>query len=210
MKFTEERLEQAIIQLLGEQGYPYVLGAQINRAPEEVLIKDDLRAFLSTQYKKDGITEAEIDSVIRQLEMLPASDLYDSNKQFCQWLSDGFALKREDHTQKDIYIQLIDFPSVTTAVSELPMAAEPRAPYQVDRNIYKLVNQLTIEGKDEKRIPDGILYINGLPLVVFEFKSAIREDEATIFNAFEQITVRYRRDIPSCLCLTLCALSAMA
>ena len=47
----------------------------------------------------------------------------------------------------------------------------------------------------EKRIPDGIVYINGLPLVVFEFKSAIRE-EATIYDAFKQLTVRYRRDIP--------------
>jgi type I restriction enzyme, R subunit len=31
--------------------------------------------------------------------------------------------------------------------------------------------------------------------VVFEFKSAIRE-EATIYDAFKQLTVRYRRDIP--------------
>ena len=50
----------------------------------------------------------------------------------------------------------------------------------------------------EKRIPDGIIYINGLPLVVFEFKSAIRE-EATIHDAYIQLTVRYRRDIPELL-----------
>ena len=56
------------------------------------------------------------------------------------------------------------------------------------------VTQLEIVGS-EKRIPDGIIFINGLPLVVFEFKSAIRE-EATIFDAFNQLTVRYRRDIP--------------
>ena len=31
--------------------------------------------------------------------------------------------------------------------------------------------------------------------MVFEFKSAIRE-EATIYDAFKQLTVRYRRDIP--------------
>ena len=37
--------------------------------------------------------------------------------------------------------------------------------------------------------------MNGLPLVVFEFKSAVRE-EATVFNAYEQLTIRYRRDIP--------------
>jgi type I restriction enzyme, R subunit len=47
----------------------------------------------------------------------------------------------------------------------------------------------------EKRIPDGLVYINGLPLVVFEFKSAIRE-EATIYDAYKQLTVRYHRDIP--------------
>ena len=64
------------------------------------------------------------------------------------------------------------------------------------RTSTKIVNQLEIEGREEKRIPDGILYINGLPLVVFEFKSAIREDEATIHDAYVQLTTRYRRDIP--------------
>jgi type I restriction enzyme R subunit len=40
-----------------------------------------------------------------------------------------------------------------------------------------------------------IFYINGLPLVVFEFKTAIKED-VTIHNAFRQLTVTYRRNIP--------------
>jgi len=47
-----------------------------------------------------------------------------------------------------------------------------------------MVNQLEIAGL-EKRIPDGIVYINGLPLVVFEFKSAMRED-ATIHDAYSR------------------------
>jgi type I restriction enzyme R subunit len=74
------------------------------------------------------------------------------------------------------------------------IVAEDGAVYSSNRNIFKIVNQLEIVGH-EKRIPDGILYINGLPLMVFEFKSAIRE-EATIHNAFVQLTVRYQRDIP--------------
>jgi len=78
---------------------------------------------------------------------------------------------------------------------ELTMiVAEDSVPYKTGGNIFKMVNQLEIYGS-EKRIPDGILYINGLPLVVFEFKSAIRE-EATIHDAFIQLTVRYKRDIP--------------
>ena len=63
-----------------------------------------------------------------------------------------------------------------------------------DSNNYKIVNQLEITGY-HKRIPDGILYINGLPLVVFEFKSAMRE-KATIHDAYSPLTTRYRRDIP--------------
>ena len=177
-KFTEDKLEQAIIELLGDEGYPHALGETIPRDPGEVLIKDDLRAFLRERHAEDGVTSGEIELIIRKLEVLPASDLYGSNKDFMKLVSDGFLLKREDRNKKDLFIHLIDYS-------------------HRDRNRYKIVNQLEITGF-EKRIPDGILYINGLPLVVFEFKSAIRE-EATIHDAYIQLTVRYRRDIPELL-----------
>lgn len=60
--------------------------------------------------------------------------------------------------------------------------------------IYCLVDQLEIEGR-KKRIPDVILCINALPLVVFEFKSAIRAN-ATLHDTSTQMTIRYARDIP--------------
>ena len=177
MKFTEAKLEQAIIELLGKQGYPHTVGQDIEREATEVLIKGDLRKFLAKRYKDDEITESEIDSVIRKLELLSASDLYESNKAVMRLVMDGYDLKREDRSQKDIHIDLIDYDKDNT-----------------DKNIFRMVNQLEISGY-EKRIPDGILYINGLPLVVFEFKSAVRED-ATIHDAYVQLTTRYRRDIP--------------
>jgi type I restriction enzyme R subunit len=208
-KFTEAQLEAAIIQLLGEQGYPHVLGGELSRCATEVLIKADLRAFLSKQYASEGITANEIDGIIRQLELLSASDLYESNKTFCKWLSDGFLLKREDPADKDIYIQLIDYSDLTEMrvpkagdVDCLSIIAEEGASYHAHstNNIVKIVNQLEIEGvasasAGDLSIPDGILYINGLPLVLFEFKSAIRE-EATIHTAYVQICTRYRRTIP--------------
>ncbi|MEZ4817704.1 MAG: type I restriction endonuclease subunit R [Flavobacteriaceae bacterium] len=175
MKFTEDKLEQVFTQLLGQEGYPHTLGTTLLRNPDEVLIEEDLAQFLQLHYHKHGITKNEIESIIRQLKSLPASDLYESNKSFLKMLTNGFFLKREDRSQKDIHIYLIDFSSK-------------------DQNKYRFVNQLEITGS-EKRIPDGIIYINGLPLVVFEFKSAIRE-EATLFDAFKQLTIRYRRDIP--------------
>ena len=199
MKFTEAQLESAIIELLGVEGYPHVLGEAIARQPQEVLIKEDLRHFLAKRYAADFITPQEIEAVIKQLEAYSAADLYESNKSIMKLVSDGFLLKREDRSQKDLYIQLIDYSELVAFrepnPGEVPtIVAENEAVYGGSGNIFKIVNQLEIVGY-EKRIPDGILYINGLPLVVFEFKSAIRE-EATIHDAFVQLTVRYQRDIP--------------
>lgn len=180
MTFTEDRLEQAIIELLGAQGYSHTHGdtliAQGLRNPEVVLLKTDLREYLANRYQCEGITANEIESIIHKLDYLPASDLYDSNKAIMKWVADGFLLKREDHLQKDLYIQLLDYDDI-------------------DNNHFRLVNQMGIQGFEQLRIPDSILYINGLPLVVFEFKSAIRK-KATMFDAYTQLHTRYQRDIP--------------
>ncbi|WP_435273791.1 type I restriction endonuclease subunit R [Psychrobium sp. nBUS_13] len=227
MKFTEAQLEAAIIELLGEQGYPYTSGSALVRQPEQVLIKDDLRAYLANRYAADDITTGEIDSIILQLETLPVGDLYESNKTFCKWLSDGFLLKREagskpgEASKKDLYIQLVDYDQVNSqevAVAQasheaLPMVAEPSVPYvaTTQHNIFKIVNQLEIDSPstdNAMRIPDGILYINGLPVVVFEFKSAIREEQASLHDAYVQLTTRYRRDIPQLFVFNaLCVIS---
>lgn len=174
-KFTEEKLEQAFIELLHEQDITHQNGKELIRHESDVLLQDDLKMYLSSKYQSECIKQSEIDQIIRLLENYPSSDLYDSNKAIMKLVSDGFIFKREDANEKDIYIELIDYENV-------------------EKNSFKIVNQLEIMGY-EKRIPDGILYINGLPLVVLEFKSAIRE-EATIHDAYVQLTTRYRRDIP--------------
>jgi len=53
MKFTEAQLESAIIELLGIEGYPHMLGGTIDRQSQDVLIKADLRAFLAKQDAAD-------------------------------------------------------------------------------------------------------------------------------------------------------------
>src|SRR5574344_255850 len=174
-KFTEEKLELAFIELLENQGITYIFGKDIQRNQSEVLLEDDLKEYLKNRYKNENIRESEIAGIVRKLQNYPASDLYDSNKAIMKLISDGFILKREKADDKDIYIEFINYEDVNS-------------------NNFKIVNQLEIMGY-EKRIPDGILYINGIPMVVFEFKSTIRE-EATIHDAFVQLTTRYRRDIP--------------
>jgi len=175
MKFTEEKLEQAVIELFEAEQIPHCHGETIHKEMSDVLLRDDLKQFLLNQYSSEGITTNEIETIIRQLELYPSSDLYGSNKSIMKLVSDGFVLKRENRTEKDLYIYLLDFETI-------------------ENNNFKIVNQLEIQGY-EKRIPDGIVYINGLPLVVIEFKSAVKEN-TTIKDAYTQLTVRYRRDIP--------------
>jgi type I restriction enzyme, R subunit len=198
MKFTEAKLEQAFIELLGNEGYPHFVGSSLVRSDEsEVLIEEDLKTYLLTRYQNANLTEIEAQSIILQLKTLSSADLYESNKKIMQWLADGFILKREDRSQKDIHISLIDYAGLDRQRQSENLdiiAAEPEEQYPPDTNVYKFVNQLEILGT-ERRIPDGILYINGLPVVVFEFKTAIQEN-TTIYDAYKQITVRYKRDIP--------------
>jgi type I restriction enzyme R subunit len=197
MKFTEEKLEHAYIELLHIEGYTHQLGVAIDRSEEDVIIEKDFVDYLLTKYHSQQLTLNEAKSILLQLKTLPASDLYETNKTIMRWLADGFILKREDRSKKDIHIELIEYNGLEAQLVGEGLdkiVAEPAESYPKDCNIYKFVNQLEITGT-EKRIPDGIIYINGLPLVVFEFKSASRE-EATIHDAFTQLTVRYRRDIP--------------
>ena len=204
MKFNEDTLEKAVIELLEAQQIPHVHGETIHKEMSDVLIREDLKNFLLNQYSDDDITLNEIDGIIRQLDLYPSSALYESNKAIMKLIADGFTLKREDRNKKDLFIYLIDFKTLGNiqteeANNEIGLAAEPEAVYQTkDNNIYKIVNQLEILGY-EKRIPDGIVYINGLPLVVFEFKTAVKEN-CTIKDALTQLTVRYKRDIPEHYC----------
>jgi type I restriction enzyme R subunit len=175
MKFNEETLELAVIELFEAEKIPHQNGKFIHKEMSDVLLRDDIKAFLFNQYSNDDITLNEINSIIRKLEVFPSSVLYDSNRQIMKLVADGFTFNREDRSKKDLFIQLIDYDVI-------------------DNNIFKIVNQLEIQGF-EKRIPDGIIYINGLPLVVLEFKSAVKHD-TTIKDAYTQLTVRYKRDIP--------------
>lgn len=173
--FNEHTLEMAVMELFKDEGYTYVNGEKIPRRDlSEVLLTADLKAFLKKQYH--DITDSEIDGIIMNLKSISGT-IYEANKTFYQLLCDGFILNREDRNKKDIYISLLDF--------ETP-----------ENNIFKIVNQFEIEGmNNQKRIPDAIVFVNGLPLVVIEFKSAVRE-ETTVADAFTQLTVRYKRDIP--------------
>lgn len=175
--FNEYALELSIMELFQQEGYLYTNGEEIHKEADEVLLRDDMCTYLSNHYREVGITSLEIESVWAKLTANTGLSLYDNNAQTYRLITEGFSLKREDTALPDLFIEPIDF------------SEEGKG-----NNLFRIVNQLEIKGM-EKRIPDGIVYVNGVPVVVLEFKSAVKED-TTIMDAYTQLTVRYRRDIP--------------
>ncbi|EOR09521.1 type I restriction endonuclease subunit R [Acinetobacter tandoii] len=175
MSFTENKLELVITNLLKLRNIDHLNFVNSSKSREDVFFYDDFEQFIRNVYKNDSLTPQEVKNITIRLTKLPASDIYETNKIILDLVSNGFLLKREDRSKKDLYIRLIDYENI-------------------ENNSFKFITQMEVQG-NELRIPDGILYINGIPLIVFEFKSAIRED-ATIYDAYQQLTVRYARDIP--------------
>lgn len=177
INFSEAILEQAIIDKFIFEGYEYISGDNLHRELTDVIIEEDLSSFLSLKYALFGITPSEIESIIRSLRYASSTPVYSANKSMFIRMVEGETFVREDHNKKDFHLRLIDFDESD------------------NKNIVKIVNQMTIKGSHATRRPDAIVYINGLPVVVMEFKSAIKED-TTIHDAYVQITTRYMRDIP--------------
>lgn len=175
--FTEAVLEQAIIDKFKGEGYDYVSGDNLHRELTDVLIEEDISAFLAAKYAPQGITQSEIDSIIRNLRYAAATPVYSANRAMFTRMVEGETFVREDRSAKDFHLRLIDFDEAD------------------NKNIVKIVNQMTVKGPKATRRPDAIVFINGMPVVVMEFKSAIKED-TTIHDAYIQITTRYMRDIP--------------
>lgn len=174
-QFTEAQLEAAIIELFQQQGYIYVHGEKIHRQYEDILLEDDLRSFLQDRYAHEGLSETETQKIINQLTLIPASPFYEGNRAAFWLVNEGFDLQRDDLSKVALHIDYIDF--------EHP-----------ENNIFKVVNQYSVQGERLRR-PDMLVFLNGIPIAIFEFKSAINED-ANVHDAWEQITIRYTRDIP--------------
>lgn len=175
-KFTEAELENTFTELFKNQGYDYLSGEQIHRRLDDILIVEDLATYLRKKY--NDITDTEILRAISLLENISSTPLYEGNKETYKLITEGYDLQREDNSKVALHIDYIDF-------------------NEISNNIFKVVNQFSVEDVKNRR-PDLLVFINGIPVTIFEFKSAIEEDK-TIHDAWEQIHIRYYRDIPKLL-----------
>ena len=177
-KFTEEELEKAIIELLIDEEYIFVSGETLHRKYDDILLEEDLEAFLLSRYSKENLTDLELRTIINKLKFISSVPLYLGSKETFLLVNEGFNLEREDKTKLALHVSFIDFDNPAN-------------------NIFKVVNQFTVKDREHRR-PDLLVFINGIPVTILEFKTAISED-TTIYDAWEQIHKRYKRDIPGLL-----------
>jgi len=173
--FTEAELEAAIIEIFAQEGYEYTDGNTLNRKFEQILLTDDLRDFLATRYAADNLSDTEFSKIINRLEHINATPLYTGNRTTFRLVNEGFDLIRDNINSVALHVDYIDYD-------------EPQ------NNRFRVVNQYSVQGEHLRR-PDLLVFVNGIPIAICEFKSAVNED-TTIHDAWEQICVRYCRDIP--------------
>ena len=186
LNFTEEFLEEAALEILQELGYGHIFAPEIScdgEYPErvdyrEVILEQRVKEALF-RINKDLPSEA-LDEAYRQIITFNSPMLEENNKCFHKLLVEGIEVSFKENGEirsKRAYI--VDFDDKDG---------------NKNNNEFLVVNQFTLVENTERR-PDLIIFINGIPLVVIELKSA-SDENVGIEEAYNQIQT-YKRDIPS-------------
>jgi len=175
---TETEFELTTLQRLRALGYTHAIGAEIaekhRESGSEVVFRKILREHLTKRYSH--LPAESIDEAVRLFARPDGVDALRRNMAFHSMLRTGVEVRveRPDGTHKVEHVYAIDWD------------------YPED-NIFLAVNQLPISGGNNRR-PDILIYVNGLPLVLFELKNpySIAPSEEEALNQIQHYTV----DIP--------------
>lgn len=173
---VESSIEEAAIEwLTAINGYQYCYGPDIVRPLNKVVLESRFQQFLHTKYKHVPATVLE--EVYQEMLYNKGGDIHHRNHDFHIKLSKGISKSWKDENDREQFEHFypVDYDNVAA-------------------NDFLVVNQFTIEGRNKRR-PDLIIFVNGLPLVLFEFKNMF-DAEATVENAFNQVQ-HYIEDIPA-------------
>lgn len=184
MSISEDLVEQAVLELIQELGWEFADPQLISpdgkdkqrNSYGEVLLTGKLREAV-VRLNPD-IPDEALETAIKQVQISETPSLIEENRRIHQLLVNGVDVeyRRADGTIKGDKVRLIDFDDA-------------------DQNDFTITNQFTVVEGGHNRRPDVVGFINGLPVVVIELKSASSEN-ATISDAFNQLQT-YKLQIPS-------------
>lgn len=177
--FNEDAFEQGVVDhLCSEHGYEYLYGPDVPRSSDafdDAFLPDVIGPALETI--NTGISRRAVDAAITKLKEIEGGTLVSKNKSFMDMLQGGVEVRWFDgEGDRNEIVRLVDFDNPT-------------------RNEFHVVNQWTYVERGTNKRPDVIVFVNGLPLVLFELKSPARA-EADNEDAYQQIQ-NYKRQIPT-------------
>lgn len=173
--FNEEQLEDATLNIFEELGYERLNGYNIDRDYHNVFMENNLFDDLC-RINKD-FNDSQIQDAIKTIKTLSQGNPIEDNKIFTRYLLEGVPVQvKTNNGYQYKNVKLIDFDNINA-------------------NHFQAINQYTIIEFDTKR-PDIIVFINGIPLVVIELKTATNED-VKLEDAYTQLTGYRNVHIPS-------------
>ena len=177
--FNEDAFEQGVVDhLCSEHGYEYLYGPNVSRSSDafdDAFLPDVIGPALEAI--NTGISRRAVDAAITKLKEIEGGTLVSKNKSFMDMLQGGVEVRWFDgEGDRNEIVRLVDFDNP-------------------ERNEFHVVNQWTYIERGTNKRPDVIVFVNGLPLVLFELKSPARA-EADNEDAYQQIQ-NYKRQIPT-------------
>ena len=179
----EADVENIAIAMFKELGYSYLSGPDI--APNMPFSERDsyndcyLRHRLHSALVSlnPGIPSMAIEDAVKILVRTNTPSLVGQNHAMHILLLDGVPVsyRQNDHVVDKI-VRIIDF--------DCP-----------EKNDWLIVSQFTIIENKNNRRPDLLVFLNGLPIAIFELKNP-SDEKTTIWSAFNQIQT-YKMQIPS-------------
>ena len=136
--FTEESLENVVIEYLKDIDYTYIHGTNLNRENKEVLLLDRLEEHLININKE--IPKSSIKEAIRKIRTFETNDVFTNNKLFHKYLTEGVEVTDFINGETKYYtVKLIDYDNI-------------------ENNDFLVVNQLEIVEDGNKKIPDVVMF----------------------------------------------------
>lgn len=172
--FTEAAVQNAALSWLEELGYTHISGNSLSRDLKKVVLDAELRSFLERTYQ--DLPSTAINEALASFTQHQGMDTDNRNRDFHCKCTQGISISWKDAQGKENakHIYPIDYKNAAN-------------------NSFICADEVTIIGKNTRRT-DVIIFINGLPLVVFEYKNLF-DHNVGVDNAFGQIQ-HYKKDIP--------------
>ena len=148
--------------------WQYVSPQQLNRTVNEVLVETELKTALIRLNPEIALNHDLAEEVIYKLRAILLSvhqiGLVKANEEFFKWMC-GEKTMPFGENNRHVPIRLIDFEDILN-------------------NTYFVTNQYRVHSRETK-IPDIVLFINGIPVVIGEAKTPIRPSVSWLDGAHE-------------------------